>query len=326
MSHVNPTSPKSSQLGLPLLVIAAAQLMLVLDDSIANVALPTLQRELGISSANLPWVVNAYILAFGALLLFGGRAGDLYGRRRVFQSGLLLFTVASLLVGLAPNAALLIAARALQGVGAALTAPNAFALITTTFPAGATRNKALAVYGAMSGLGIVAGLLLGGLLTGTLGWRWVFFINIPVGLLVLAGTRTLVEAARQPGRLDVLPAITGTLGMASLVYAGEQGWTDPLTLGAFAGAAVLIPLFLLSQARRANPLLPLGLFRDCNCAGSYLGMLLLAIGPMGTFYLVTLFMQHILGYSPIRARASRGCRSPSGSPSRQASARSSSPA
>lgn len=294
----------SSRLGLPLLVIAAAQLMLVLDDSIANIALPTIQNELGISASNLPWVVNGYILTFGALLLFGGRAGDLFGRRRVFQWGLALFTLASLLVGLAPSGGLLIAARVLQGLGAALTAPNALALIATTFPAGEARNKALAVYGAMSGLGIVAGLLLGGILTGTLGWRWVFFINIPVGLLVLAGTRTLVDAGRHPGRLDVPGAITGTFGMASLVYAitrgGEHGWTDPLTLGAFVAAAVLIPTFLFIQARSAQPLLPLRLFRDRNRWGSYLGMLLLAVGPMGTFYLVTLYMQHILGYSPVR--------------------------
>lgn len=301
---LQPSPAPSDRLGLPLLVIAAAQLMLVLDDSIANIALPTIQNELGISPSNLPWVVNGYILTFGALLLFGGRAGDLFGRKRVFQWGLALFTLASLLVGLAPSGGLLIAARVLQGIGAALTAPNALALIATTFPAGEARNKALAIYGAMSGLGIVAGLLLGGVLTGTLGWRWVFFINIPVGLLVLAGTRTLVDAARHSGRLDLPGALTSTVGMAALVYAitrgGESGWADPLTLGSFVAAAVLIPLFLLIQARSAQPLLPLRLFGDRNRWGSYLGMLLLAVGPMGTFYLVTLFMQHILGYNPIR--------------------------
>ena len=154
--------------------------MVVLDDTIANIALPTLQNDLGISAANLPWVINAYILAFGGLLLFGGRLGDLYGRRRMLQVGMAIFTVASLLVGLAQDTVSMIASRGLQGFGAALTAPNALALIATTFPEGKERNKAMAVYGAMSGLGIIAGLILGGFLTGLLGWRWAFFINVPI--------------------------------------------------------------------------------------------------------------------------------------------------
>lgn len=263
---LKPSPDPANRLGLALLVIAAAQLMLVLDDSIANIALPTIQNELALSASNLPWVVNGYILTFGALLLFGGRVGDLYGRKRVFQLGLALFTLASLFVGLAPNGELLIASRVLQGLGASLTAPNALALIATTFPAGEARNKALAIYGAMSGLGIVAGLLLGGVLTGTVGWRWVFFINIPIGLLVLAGTRTLGDAGRHPGRLDLPGALTSTVGMAALVYAitrgGEHGWTDPLTLAFLATAATLIPLFLWIQTRSAQPLLPLRVFRD----------------------------------------------------------------
>ena len=296
--------PGGQRLGLSLFVIAMAQLMLVLDDSIANVALPTIQRDLGISPANLPWVVNAYILAFGGLLLFGGRIGDLFGRRRVFQLGITLFTGASLLVGLAPTGALLIAARALQGIGAAITAPNVLALIATTFPEGKPRNNAIAIYGAMSALGIVLGLFLGGVLTGTLGWRSVFFINIPIGLAVFAGTRTLIEAERHTGRLDITGAITGTGGMVALVYAitrgGEHGWTDGLTLGLFAVAAVLLPLFLIIQSRSEHPLLPLPLFEDRNRSGSYLSMLLLGFGPMGMFYLVTLYMQHILQDSPLR--------------------------
>jgi MFS family permease len=181
MPNVARPGAVEERLGLPLLVIATAQLMLVLDDSIANIALPTIQKELGISPSTLPWVINAYILAFGGLLLFGGRVGDLFGRRRTLRFGMALFTAASLLGGLALNSATLIAARAVQGIGAALTAPNVLALVATTFPAGKPRNAALAVYGAMSGLGIVAGLLLGGLLTGTVGWRWVFFINVPSG-------------------------------------------------------------------------------------------------------------------------------------------------
>jgi EmrB/QacA subfamily drug resistance transporter len=290
--------------GVPLLVIATAQLMLVLDDSVANIALPSIQNDLGISAANLPWVINAYILAFGGLLLFGGRVGDLFGRRRVLQLGMAIFTIASLLAGFAANGVMLIAARGLQGVGAALTAPNALALIATTFPEGKLRNRAMAVYGAMSGLGIVAGLLLGGILTGVLGWRAVFFINVPVGLLVLFGARTLVEAELHQGRLDVAGAFTSIAGMVALVYAvtrgGEHGFSDTLTVASFVAALVLLPLFLLLQSRKPHPLVPLALFRDRNRAGSYLAMLLLAFGPMGAFYLLTLYMQHIVAFSPVR--------------------------
>lgn len=291
-------------LGLSLLVIATAQLMLVLDDSIANIALPTLQNELGISAANLPWVINAYILAFGGLLLFGGRVGDLFGRRRLLQIGMAIFTLASLLAGLAQDGMSLIGFRGLQGLGAALTAPNALALITTTFPEGEARSKAIAVYGGMSALGIVAGLLLGGLLTGTLGWRWVFFINVPIGLAVLSGSRLLVEAELHKGRVDLLGAVTSIGGMTALVYGitsgGEHGWTSSLTLVSFATAVVLLPLFVMLQARGNDPLLPLRLFQDRNRTGSYLGTALLAFGPMGAFYLLTLYMQHIVGYSPIQ--------------------------
>ena len=227
-----PDTSGSSRGGLvPLLVIATAQLMLVLDDSIVNIALPSIQRELGVSAVHLPWVVNAYILAFGALLLLGGRIGDLWGRRRTLQVGITVFIVASLVGGLGQSTAVLIAARGVQGIGAALTAPNALALIATTFSDRKTRDHALSLYGAMSGLGIVVGLLLGGVLTGTLGWRWVFFINVPIGLLVLLGSRTLVGAERHTGRLGAVGAALGTGGMVALVYAitrfGEDGFTDP---------------------------------------------------------------------------------------------------
>ncbi|WP_461187968.1 MFS transporter [Arthrobacter sp. Z4-13] len=296
--------PAERRLGVALLVIATAQLMLVLDDSIANIALPTIQNELGIPAATLPWVINAYILAFGGLLISGGRVGDLMGRRRILQLGILLFTAASLAAGLAPTGPVLIVSRALQGIGAALVAPNALALIATTFPAGEARNKALAIYGAMSGLGITVGLLLGGVLTGTLGWRWVFFINVPIGLALLAGSRILVDAQRHQGRLDLAGALTGTGGLTALVFAiirgGEHGWTDALTVGSFALAVVLIPVFVRLQARSNDPLLPLRLFQDRNRSGSYLAMLLVSFGPMGAFYLLTLFMQHILGYNPIQ--------------------------
>ncbi|GAA1709227.1 MULTISPECIES: MFS transporter [Isoptericola] len=287
-----------------LLVIATAQLMLVLDDSIVNIALPSIQTELGVEAVDLPWVVNAYILAFGALLLLGGRVGDLWGRRRTLQAGIALFVLASLAGGFGQTTAMLVIARAVQGIGAAMAAPNALALIATTFSDRATRDKALSLYGAMSGLGIILGLLLGGVLTDTLGWRWVFFINVPIGLLVLLGSRTLVAADRHRGRLGVLGAVLGTAGMIALVYAitrfGEDGLGDPVAIALVAAAAVLLTAFVLTQARSRNPLLPLSLFHDRNRTGAYVTMLLLAIGPMGTFYVLTLHLQQVQHYSPLQ--------------------------
>jgi EmrB/QacA subfamily drug resistance transporter len=299
------TSPGGRGLGLSLLVIATAQLMLVLDDTIANIALPSIQRELAVPAPTLPWVINAYILAFGGLLLFGGRVGDLFGRRRVFRAGLGVFTLASLLGGLGVNAEMLIGARALQGLGAAQTAPNALALIATNFLVGKPRNSAMAVYGAMSALGITIGVLLGGVLTGTLGWRWVFFINIPIGLAVLAGSGVLAEGERNAGRLDTPGALTGTGAMVALTYgityAAEHGWGDAVTLGALGAALVLALLFLRLQARGADPMLPLGLFRDRNRSGSYATILFVGAGLMGTFYLLALYLQQVLGFGPLWA-------------------------
>jgi len=298
------TAARPQRLGLSLLVIATAQLMLVLDDTIANVALPSIQRDLGVSASALPWIINAYVLAFGGLLLLGGRVGDLYGRRRVFRVGLGVFTVASLLGGLGMNAELLIAARALQGIGAAMAAPNALALIATTFPVGKPRNSAMAVYGAMSALGITVGVLLGGLLTGLLSWRWVFFINVPIGLAVLAGTVALVEGPRHRGRLDTPGALSGTGAILALAYGitrgGEHGWTDPITMGAFLVALAAAILFLFLESRREQPMLPLGLFGDRNRAGSYATVLFIGGGLMGTFYLLTLYLQQVLAFSPVK--------------------------
>ncbi|MEV0222446.1 MFS transporter [Streptomyces sp. NPDC050704] len=300
-----PAQPgRSRHLGLALLVIAAAQLMVVLDATITNIALPAIQTDLNVTDANLAWIVNSYALAFGGLLLLGGRAGDLFGRRRMFQAGITVFTLASLLGGLAPNESLLIGARILQGVGAALAAPSALALITTTFPQGKRRNTAMGVYAAMGGVGATVGLLLGGVLTDLLDWRFVFFVNIPIGLVVLAGTRTLVEAERHPGRLDIPGAITGTGGLLALVYGitrgGEHGWTNTLTLVSFTGAAALLAAFLLLQARVSDPMMPLRLLKDRNRSGSYATMLFIGAGMFATFYFLTLYMQLILGYSPVK--------------------------
>ncbi|WP_309130635.1 MFS transporter [Brevibacterium sp.] len=289
---------------LALLVIATAQLMLVLDDSIVNIALPSIQHELTVDPVHLPWVVNGYILAFGALLLLGGRIGDVWGRKRTLQLGLLVFVLASFVGGLGPNVETLIAARAVQGIGAALASPNALALITTTFDDRSMRDKALSLYGAMSGLGIILGLILGGVLTGTLGWRWVFFINVPIGLLALLGTRTLTAGEPHTGRIGTLDAVLGTGGMVALVYSitrfGETGMGDPIALALVATAAVLLVLFVVVQARSANPLVPLSLFRSRNRSGAYVSMLLLAIGPMGTFFIITLHLQNLEGYGPLQ--------------------------
>ncbi|GAA1359418.1 MFS transporter [Streptomyces beijiangensis] len=297
-------SPRGRHLGLALFVIAAAQLMVVLDGTITNIALPSIQTALDVSDANLAWIVNSYALAFGGLLLLGGRAGDLFGRRRMFQVGIAVFTLASLLGGLAPDEGLLIGARILQGVGAAIAAPSALSLIATTFPEGKARNKAMGVYAAMAGIGATVGLLLGGVLTDALDWRWVFFVNIPIGLAVLAGTKSLVEAERHPGRLDIPGTVTGTGGLIALVYGitrgGEHGWTDGLTLGCFAAAVVLLAVFLTVQSRAADPMLPLRLFKDRNRSGSYATMLFIGAGMMATFYFLTLYMQLILGYSAVR--------------------------
>ena len=266
--------------------------------------LPSIQREFIISSSVLPWVVNAYILAFGSLLLFGGRVGDLYGRRRVLRAGLLLFTAASLLGGLGSNAESLIAARALQGVAAALVAPNALAIIATNFAVGKARNFAMAVYGAMSALGITVGVLLGGILTGLLDWRWVFFINVPIGLAVLAGSGLLAEGDRSKGRLDIFGAVIGTAGLTALTFGitrgGEHGWGDPVTVGAFAVFGVMLVMFLISQARSSNPMLPSWLLRERNRARSYAVMLFTGAGLMGTFYVLTLYLQQVAQFNPTR--------------------------
>ncbi|GAA3697391.1 MFS transporter [Zhihengliuella alba] len=287
----------------PLLVIATAQLMLVLDDSIVNIALPSIQSELDVRPVHLPWVVNAYVLAFGALLLLGGRIGDLWGRKRTLQVGIAVFVLASLLGGLGQSTGMLVAARAVQGVGAAMAAPNALALITTTFDSRRMRDAALSLYGAMSGLGIIIGLVLGGVLTDLLDWRWVFFINVPIGLLVLAGSRTLVGANRHAGRLGTVEAGLGTGGMVALVYAvtrfGANGFTDPVAYALVGAAAVLLAVFVRTQRTSRSPLVPLSLLADRNRAGAYLTMLGLAIGPMGTFYVITLYLQQVREYSPL---------------------------
>ncbi|MFH8447404.1 MFS transporter [Streptomyces sp. NPDC018026] len=294
---------QDGRLGLALLVIAAAQLMLVLDNTIVAVALPSMQSALGLSESGLGWVVTAYALAFGGLLLAGGRAGDLFGRRRVFRIGLVLFTAASLLGGVAQNGELLILARVIQGAGAAIAAPTALSLLATTFEAGPARNKALGVYGAMGGLGSVVGLLLGGVLTEFLSWRWVMFINIPIALAVLLGTGVLVEGDRERGKVDVPGAFAATFGFGALVFgitrAGEEGLGDGLALTGLAAALVLLVAFVAIQRGSRAPMIPRGLLADRSRVGANLIMFLVGAGMLATFYFLTLYMQVVKGYEPM---------------------------
>jgi EmrB/QacA subfamily drug resistance transporter len=299
------------RLGLALLVIATAQLMVVLDATIVNVALPHIQRALGFSGSGLEWVVNAYAVTFGGLLLLGGRAGDILGRRRVFIFGLLLFSAASLLGGFATSEWWLLTARAVQGVGGAVIAPTALALITTNFPEGGERNRAFGVYAAMAGAGSAAGLVLGGVLATYASWRWVLFVNVPIGILIAAAApRVLAESPRRPGQIDVAGAITGTGGIALLVYGlskaatgpdGVSHWGDAQVLASLTASVVLLISFVLIERRSSRPLLPIRVLADRNRAGAYLIMLCVSTGLFGLFFFLTLFIQTVLGYSAIRS-------------------------
>ncbi|MEU6862050.1 MFS transporter [Streptomyces sp. NPDC046876] len=280
--------------------------MVVLDITIVNIALPHIQTALGFSTENLSWVVNAYTLTFGGLLLLGGRTGDILGRKRVFVFGVLLFGLASLLGGLAQNSGQLMGARALQGVGAAIASPTALALITTTFREGPARNRAFGVFAAVSSSGGAIGLLAGGMLVEWLDWRWVLFVNVPIALAIgLLATRVLHESERRPGHFDLAGALLSTVGMVSLVYgfirAAQDGWRDPLTLGSFGLAVVLLTLFVVNERRSVQPITPLHMFADRNRAASYGIMLFLACAIFGMFFFLTLFVQNVLDFSPLRA-------------------------
>ncbi|MGW0775874.1 MFS transporter [Streptomyces sp. NPDC002835] len=289
-----------------LFVIASCQLMVVLDITIVNIALPHIQNSLHFSTTSLSWVVNAYTLTFGGLLLLGGRIGDILGRRRVFMFGVLLFVVASLLGGLAQNSGQLLAARALQGVGGAIASPTSLALITTTFTEGPQRNRAFGVFAAVSAGGGAIGLLAGGMLVEWLDWRWVFFVNVPIGLLIaVAAPRWIKESERRPGHFDVTGALFSTLGMVTLVYgfirAAQEGWRDTYTLASFGAALVLLAAFLAVERRSKQPITPLHMFADRNRAGTYGMMLGLAAAMFGMFFFLTLFVQNVLGFGPLRA-------------------------
>ncbi|MBT2467277.1 MFS transporter [Streptomyces sp. ISL-66] len=305
-SRIPGAARREGRTGVALAVIAACQLMVVLDATIVNIALPHIQTDLAISTTDLSWVISAYTLAFGGLLLLGGRAGDILGRRRVFMTGILLFTLASLLGGFAQESWQLLAARALQGVGGAIASPTSLALITTTFPEGPERNRAFGVFAAVSAGGGAIGLLAGGMLTEWLDWRWVFFVNVPIGVLIaVLAPLYISESERHPGRFDISGALASTGGMASLVYgfirASQDGWRDGLTIGSFALAVVLLVAFVLIESRAPDPIIPLRMFSERNRAGTYVIMLSLAAAMFGMFFFIVQFVQNVLGFSPIQS-------------------------
>ncbi|MWA01902.1 MFS transporter [Actinomadura sp. LD22] len=293
--------------GVVLAVIVGCQLMIGLDTSVVTVALPDVRAGLGLSTGGLAWVQNSYMLAFGGLLLLGGRAGDVFGRRRAFTAGVVLFTAASLLAGFADAGWWLLTARAAQGVAAAVAAPSAMSLIATNFE-GQARARALSVFSAVTGAGAAVGMLVGGVLTEAASWRLVFFVNVPVGIvLALLAPRVLAETPRRPGRFDAAGAAAATAGMTALVYAlirvGSDGWGDGRALAAFGAAAVLLAGFVAIEHRTARPLMPLWLLTGRDRAASYLCQLLLVGANFGAFFFCTLYLQQVLGYGPLAAGA-----------------------
>ncbi|MYQ99193.1 MULTISPECIES: MFS transporter [unclassified Streptomyces] len=290
-----------------LVFIALAQLMVVLDSTIVNIALPSAQKDLGISDGNRQWVVTAYALAFGGLLLFGGRIADKWGRRRAFLTGLIGFALASALGGLAVSGPMMFGARALQGVFGALLAPAALSLLAVMFTDAKERAKAFGIYGAIAGGGGAVGLILGGFLTEYLDWRWTFFVNVPFAIVAALGATLVIrepEGGRNRAPLDIPGVLLSTLGLVALVYgftrAESDGWGDALTISMFVASAVLLLSFVLVESRVKAPLLPLRVVRDRNRGGIYLSLGLAIIGMFGLFLFLTYYLQIVQGYSPVK--------------------------
>ena len=302
------TSDKPDRRWIALMLLTVAQFVVVLDASIVNVALPSIGRGLHFSDKNLPWVVNAYVIAFGGFLLLGGRAADLLGRRRVFIAGLAAVAVASLAAGFAATRGELIAARAAQGLGAAFISPSALSIVTTLFTDGAERNKALGAWGAVSGAAGAVGVLLGGVLTSTLSWKWVLWVNVPVTLTALALTPGLVPESRSESttrHFDASGAVTITAGLSVLAYAlldaSTAGWASTKTVSLLVLAVVLIAAFVVIELRSKAPLVPLRIFRLRTLTGANVVGLLLGASLFSMFFFITLYMQQVLHYSPIHA-------------------------
>ncbi|WP_030207020.1 MFS transporter [Streptomyces sp. NRRL S-87] len=290
-----------------LVFIALAQLMVVLDATIVNIALPSAQQDLGISDGNRQWVITAYALAFGGLLLFGGRIADLWGRKNTFITGLLGFAAASALGGAATGEAMMLGARALQGAFGALLAPAALSLLAVMFTDGKERAKAFGIYGAIAGGGGAVGLILGGFLTEYLNWRWTFFVNIPFAIVAAVGAFLVIRepvGARNRSSLDIPGVVLSTLGLVSLVYgftrAESDGWTDPVTLGLFVASAVLLFAFVWTESQVRSPLLPLRVITNRNRGGVYLSLGLAVISMFGLFLFLTYYLQVVKGYSPVK--------------------------
>jgi EmrB/QacA subfamily drug resistance transporter len=291
-----------------LVLLCMAQFVVVLDAAIVNVALPSIQRDLHFSQQDLQWVVNAYVLTFGGFLLLGGRAADLLGRRRVFIAGLVLFSLASLAGGFATSEGVLIGARAVQGLGAAILSPAALSIVVTMFREGAERNKALGAWGAVAGSGGAAGVLLGGVLTDTLGWQWVLFVNVPIGIIAALLAPVLLAESRREGaerNYDVAGAITSTAGLVVLVYAVvkavDNGWGSASTLGLLGVSAVLLLAFAVIETRARQPLVPFRVFRIGSVAGANITGILMGAALFSMFFFISLYMQQILGFSALEA-------------------------
>ena len=291
-----------------LAIVLASYFMIVLDISIVITGLPKIRGDLGFSHIDLSWVQNAYTLTFGGLLLLGARAGDILGRRRMFIGGLGLFTAASLAIGLAQSAVWLVAARAVQGVGAAILVPSTLALLMTNFPAGPGRTRALAYYAAVAGVGASFGLVLGGIFAGWFSWRDGFFMNVPIGMgLMLGAWRYLGETERRPGELDAAGALSSTLGMTALVYglvrSTTAGWGNPLTLAALTAGVVLLAILVFNERRARQPIMPLRLFASRERSGAYAARVLFLGAMVGFWFFTTQFLQGVMGYSPVQAGA-----------------------
>ena len=300
------TEPES-QHWFALVLLCVAQFMVVLDFSIVNVALPAMQHSLGFSQQNLQWVVSAYALTFGGFLLLGGRAADILGRRRVVMAGLGLFALASLVGGVAQFQWVLIAARAFQGLGAAIISPAALSILTTTFKEGDERNRALGIWGAIAASGFAAGVLLGGILTDALSWRWVMFVNVPIGIAVIAFSPGLLSENHElttTRRIDLAGAVTVTLGLVALVYAlvqaPEFGWVAWQTLLLFGLAIALLALFVVIESRVGAPLIPLRIFRLRTLTAANIVALFMSAAVGSMVFILTLYMQQVLEYSALQ--------------------------
>lgn len=288
-------------------LLALAQFMVVLDTSIVNVALPAIQKALNFTASDLQWVITAYTLAFGGFLLLGGRAADLYGRRRMFITGVVGFTAMSLVVGFSQNSAMMIVARALQGLFAALMSPAALSIVLTSFKEGADRNKALGIWGAVAAGGAAAGVLFGGLLTEYTSWEWNFFVNLPIGLFIaFMAPRVVPKHAREEkeNALDLPGAVLVTSGLMTLVYVltkgADWGWTSGLTLGLFAAVIAALGAFVWNESKAKHPLMPLSIFKVRNVTGANLVMMPLTAAMMSMFFFVSLYIQTVMHYSPVR--------------------------